>query len=635
MIKKVVVLIGFLLFSVSFLSYAQDNTIVVTATRNAVKIAQTPSKVDIITAKQLKREGIVYVKDALKDIAGISVSSHGAFGGQTSVYVRGLPTYYTKVLIDGVDVSDPTLPQPYYDLSNLMVNDIQRIEIVQGAQSGLYGSNAVGGVINIITKKGFGKPYFKYSQKVGSFATYEETAQSGGAIGKFDYYVEGSRFDTNGISKMDKLNKDGSYSRGDENDSYHKTAFSTRLEYNADENLKIGTVFKWYKTRNYLDNGWTSDYLPNDSAPANNTPEALSLRSVNDFLFSKLYVNEKFKDLSLKLDAFYTQNLRYYKSAPSNWNNYKGRKWGVDAIATYKLKSTEFTVGFSQKMDKYEDTSPFKRLRYNYAGFLEITQKVGNLSLQGVAREDEYKTFGKHFTYKLGSNYLIAQTNTILKANFSTGFRAPSIWELYASPNPSWWFLGGNSDLKPEKAETWDFGIVQHMLQNRLSFNITYFKSLVKDRIEYTTNSSWQSTYENVHGKTVSNGVELGVKVKPTNWASLGANYTYTKSKNPDTGEQTARIPLRVYTGYLTVQPIGDKLTATLDGRYIGKRFDDSNHKHQTGKYAVFNFTVLYKPIKNLETSLSVKNIFDRFYEEVYGYSTLPRSVFAAISYKF
>ena len=637
MIKKIVIPVVFLFFSVSFLSFAQDNTIVVTATRNAVKIAQTPSKVDIITAKQLKKEGIVYVKDALKDIAGISVSSQGAFGGTTSVYIRGLPNYYTKVLIDGVDVSDPTQAQPHYDLSNLMVNDIKRIEIVQGAQSGLYGANAVGGVVNIITKKGFGKPYFKYSQQVGSFATYEETAQSGGSLGKFNYYIEGSRFDTNGISKMDKFNKDGSYSRGGENDSYHKTAFSTRLEYNFDNSLKVGTVFKWYKTRNYLDNGWTSDYLPNDSAPANNTPEALSLRSINDFLLSKLYVNKKFKNLSLKLDTFFTQNLRYYKSAPSSWNDYKGRKWGVDAIATYKLKSTIFTVGFSQKMDKYEDTTPFKKLRYNYAGFFEIEQKVGNLSLQGVAREDEYKTFGKHFTYKLGANYLIDATNTILKANYSTGFRAPSIWELYAAPNPSWWFLGGNANLEPEKAKTWDFGFVQHILQNRLSFNVLYFKSLIKDRIEYFTNSSWQSTYENVHGKTVSNGVELGVKAKPVDWLALGANYTYTKSINPDTNDQTGGVPLRVYNGYVSLITLNNRLTSTLNGRYVGKKYDYDykKNKYQIGKYAVFNFTAQYSFNKNFNASLSVKNIFDRFYEEAYGYSTLPRSVFATISYKF
>ncbi len=638
MVKKAIILVGFIFLTVSFSAYAENNTIIVTATRTQVKIAQTPSKVDIITAKQLKKKGIIYVKNALKSILGISATSNGAFGGTTSVRMRGLPSYYTKILIDGVDVSDPSYSQPYYDLSNLMVNDIKRIEIVQGAQSGLYGSNAIGGVINIITKQGSGKPYFTYSQKIGSFNTYQETAQTGGQYKQLSFYVESSRFDTSGISKMDKRNPDGSYSKGKEKDSYHKTDFSFRIEYNFLPTLKIGTIFKWYKTRNYLDNGWTSSYpsYPNDSAASNNTPQAKSLRGINDFLMSKLYLNKRFNNLKLNISTFYMQNLRYYKSAPSYWNNYKGKRWGSNIIGTYKTGDSTITVGLTQQIEKYEDSSRFVKLRYNYACFAEIEQRISNLTLQGVAREDKYKTFGKHFTYKLGANYLIAQTDTILKANYSTGFRAPSIWELYAPSNPSWYFLGGNKNLKPEKAKTWDFGFIQNFLEGKLSFNALYFKNIVKNQIEYSTNpSTWQSTYENVIGKTVSNGFEVGVKAKPINNITLGANYTYTKSKNPHTNEQTARVPLRVYTGYVTVNVMNNKLVSTLYGRYIGKRFDDKYHVHQTGKYAVFDFATQYSLNKNLTASLSIKNIFNRFYEEVYGYSTIPRSVFATISYKF
>ncbi len=640
MIKKVILFFGFLFFSFAIQAYSGTDTIVVTATRNQAKIYQTPSKVNIITARQLKNEGVIYVKDALKNIAGITVTSNGAFGGTTSVRMRGLPQYYTKILIDGVDVSDPSLAQPYYDLSDLTVNDISRIEIVQGAQSGLYGSNAVGGVINIITKKGASKPYFKYSQTAGSFGSYRENAESGGKVNNLSFYIDISRFDTKGISKMDKRNADGSYSKGDEKDSYHKTAFSSRLEYDFDKTLKIGGVFKWYKTRNYLDNGWyvtpSYQYYPDDSAPSNNTPSALGLRAINNFLISKLYANKSFGNLKLTLDTFFVQNLRYYKSKPVSWKDYKGRRWGFDAIATYKTNSTKLTAGITQKTEKYEDTTPFKKLRYGYAGFVELEQRISDLTFQGVAREDKYKTFGKHFTYKLGLNYLMEYTNTVFKANYSTGFRAPSIWELYAAPNPSWFFLGGNENLKPEKAKTWDFGFIQNLIQNRVSFNILYFKNIIKDKIQYTTNpATWQSTYENVEGKTVSNGVETGIKIRPTQYIVSGLNYTYTKSINPKTDRQTARVPLSVYSGYITLYALNGKLASTLNGRYIGKRFDDELHTHQTGKYAVFDFTAIYKANNNFEASIGIKNIFNRFYEEVYGYSTLPRSVFATISYKF
>ncbi len=608
-------------------AHAQNNTIVVTATRTQTEILKTPSPVNVVTQKQMQKQGTMFVKNALKYVPGISVISNGAFGGKTSVYMMGLPSKYIKTLIDGIDVSDPSQPQPYYDFANLLPDGINRIEIVQGAQSGLYGANAVGGVINIITKKGKGKPYAKYTQEAGSYNTYKESAETGGKINNVSFYFNALRLDTDGISKMDKYNpQDHSYSRGDEKDSYHQTAFNTRLEYDFDDSMNIGTVFMWSKTRNYLDNGWyvtpSYEYLPNDDAPSNNTPAAKSLRQINHFLLSKFYLNKKINNLEIKLSAYYTQTLRYFKSAPG-WNDYKGKRWGSNLIAIYTFNKTKVTVGFNQKMDKYEDSSPFKKLRYNYAGFGEVLQSIGNLNLQATAREDDFKTFGKHFTYKLGANYLITKTKTILKANFGTGFRAPSMFELYSKY--------GNNKFTPEKSKSWNFGLIQYLPFNS-QINLTYFKNIVKNRINF---SMITYKYEQVKGKTVSDGFEVGLKSNPIEPITIGANYTYTASKDPTTGEQAARIPLRVYTGYITVKPIGDKLIATLDGRYIGKRFDDKQHNHQTGKYAVFDLTLLYKPIKNLEASLTVKNVFDRFYEEIYGYSTLPRSVFATVSYKF
>ena len=637
-IKKVLAL-GCALAMLNGYAHAQNNVIVVTATRTQANILNTPSQVNVITQKQIKKEGVLFAKGALKYVPGISIVSNGAFGGTTTVFIRGLSSRYVKTLMDGVDVSDPTLIRPYYDFADLLPDDINRIEIVQGAQSGLYGANAVGGVINIITKRGKGKPHFTLSEQAGSYSTFKESAEAGGVLNRLSFYINALRLDTDGISKMDKYNPgDHSYSKGDEDDSYHQTALSTRLEYELGSLSKLGLVLKWYKTRNYLDNGWyvTPDYhyYPDDSAPSNNTPTAKSLRVIKHFLLSKLYLSKQFGNFKLNLNTFYTQTFRYFKSAPG-WNDYKGRRWGSNIQMTYKINKTKITAGVSGKMDKYEDSSPFKKLRYNYAGFLELLQRIENLKLQATAREDDFKTFGKHFTYRLGANYLLEKTHTILKANFGTGFRAPSIYELYAPPIPSWYFLGGNRDLDPEKAKSWDFGFIQ-LMPHDITISFTYFKNIIKDRIVYYTDyTTWQSTYKNAKGKTVTDGFELGFKAKATKFLTVGANYTYTASKDPETGMQAARVPLRTYTGFVTLSALNKKLNATLTGRYIGKRYDDRKHLHQTGKYAVFDFTANYKINRNLSTSLTIKNIFDRFHEEIYGYSTLPRSVFATVSYRF
>ncbi len=615
--------------------------VVVTPTRNITAVSQTPSSVYVVTAKELKERGFVYVKNALKYISGISVVSNGAFGGLTAVSVRGLPSYYTKIMIDGVDVSDPSNPQPYFNLANLTVNDIERIEIVEGAQSGLYGANAIGGVINIITKKGKGKPVFRYSQLAGSYRTFGESASSSGSYDRISFYLNIHRFDTNGISKMDKYNPDdNSYSRGDEKDSYHKTDFYSDIEYSFSENFKLGALVKLYKTQNYLDNGWyvTSDYryLPDDASESNNTPQAKSLRVHEHFALSKIYASANYAGMTLKFDAYYYQHFRYYKSAPPYWLDYKGKRWGSSFVGSYKKGGFVFTGGVEQKMDKYEDSSGFRKLRYNYAAFLEAQHSFGGFTLQAVGREDKYKTFGRHFTYKLGLSYSLKGAGTTFKANYSTGFRAPSIWELYAPANPSWYFLGGNRDLKPEKAKSWDFGVEQGFYNRRIVAGVTYFKSIVKDRIAYSTDpTTWKSTYENIRGKTVAHGVEVNLRVKPFRAVEAGVNYTYTRSRNPDTGKQSARIPYRTVTGYVTFKGLNNRLSATIDGRYIGKRYDDKNNTIQTGKYAVFDFTAVYRLNKSLEASLIVKNIFDRFYQEVYGYSTPGRSAFFRLTLTF
>ncbi|WP_035588740.1 TonB-dependent receptor plug domain-containing protein [Hippea jasoniae] len=612
-----------------------DNTIVVTATRSKIKAIKSPSFVSIISKKQIKQQGIDFTKNVLKFVPGLSVSSNGPFGGLTNVFIRGLSSRYTKFLLDGVDVSDPSQTQPYLDFGDITSNSLSRIEIVEGGQSGLYGANAIAGVINMITKTGKGKPYIKYTQEAGSFNTYSENLESGGRIKNTSFYIDVFRMDTKGISKMDKFdNKTHSYSRGDEKDAFYKTALNSRIEFIPKEGIKLGNIIILSKDTSYLD---VLSSPPNDSNASNLTAQAKGYRQKSKFIFDKLYLSNKLNRLAnLDIDLFYVNHKRKSLSDPQGDYYYKGKRWGYSVKLNRRFGVVKIILGSDYAKEYYKDSGNFKKLRYNIAGFGEAIAQINNLTLQAAAREDHFKTFGNHFTYKVGANYLIPETNTILKANYATGFRAPSIWELYSSPNPSWQFLGGNSSLDPERSKGWSFGVMQYLYGDKITASATYFKNIIKDRITYYTDpATWQSTYKNVKGKTVSDGFETQITAKPADWLSLNVSYTYTKSINPDTGRQSARIPLRVYSGWIKCTTLNSKLSALLDGRYIGRRYDDKNHTHQTGKYAVFDFTTLYKPLNNLELSLTIKNIFNRFYQEVYGYSTLPRSVFAKVSYKF
>ncbi len=634
---KVVLVLVVLVFlaniSPSFGEVAQIN---VTATLNEVSSEKTPSYTTVITNKEIKHSGAIFAKGVLAISPGVSVSYNGEFGGATSVYIRGLKSYYTKYLMDGVDISDPSLPQPYFDFSDLSTDNLSRIEIVQGSQSGLYGPSAVAGVINILTKTGKGKPSASYRQLVGSFHTYGEYLDFQGKTHNLSFYLGVSRFDTAGISKMNKL-QNGTYTYGDEKDSYHRTSVYSRLEYSK-RNTKLGSIVYIYKARNYLDDGW-SKWVPDDAAPGNLTPQAKSYRVLPKFLMSKVYAGIKAGNISIKPSLYYVETDRYSKSIPfSNDYQYTGKRMGGSTVLVCRIKNAITTLGISYTKNLYwsDFGTGASKSDYNVGEFAELFQPAGNLNIQVILRNDYFSSFGSHQTGKAGVSYLIASTNTILKANYGTGFRAPSLYELYAPPITFFWFTGGNNKLKPEQSRSWDFGLTQYLFGRKLRASATFFKTIISDRIIYYTNpTTWKSTYENVQGNTVSQGMEGNIVIHPVGPVEINLTATYTDSKDPKNGKQAGHIPYFTASGFVTYTALKSRLTMTLNGKYVGTEYDSRNHNHQIGRYAVFNFNTSYKLTSNLETTLTVDNIFNRFYQEAYGYSTLPRSVFATVSYKF
>jgi vitamin B12 transporter len=650
MLQKI--LVSLLLVGVLYHFSWADENVVVTASKIETQIAQTPSYTQVVTQKQIENSGALFAQDALNGLPGISISSNGPFGGQTSFYMRGLRSYYTKYLMDGVNIGDPSLMQSQFDMSSLLPYNLSRIEIVQGSQSGLYGADAIAGVVNFITKKGEGKPHATYTQMYGSFGTYAENLSYSGKVNNFSFYLDGTRFDTSGTSKMNSYNhQTQSYSYGGKQDGYHQTAFNSRLEYDLND-FKIGLLLNAQKTQNYMDQYSPTYFVPDNSSWLNTTYPGKSYREDSENYLTKIYAQKTFNKLTLKFDTYYFEQLRYYKDnysypyppvipAPQSDfynNNYKGYRYGNDLQLEYVFSKNFKTVGgINYTVDRMSQDYPnyFSKNRDNIGAFVEFLPSIGNLNLQAAFREDHFQTFGDHGTYKLGASYLFEPTGTILKANWSTGFRAPSLFELYVPSLPARFFSGGNANLSPERSKSWDVGFMQNIFNNKISFGATYFRTTITDRIAYYTNpNTWMSTYENVPGDTVATGIESYIKVKPVKQVELGLNYTYTDSTNPNTNMQTARIPYSVTTGYINYSPI-DKLTLHIDGKYIGTRYDDDNHTHQTGRYTVFDGNIAYNITKDLKASLAIYNIFNRFYQDIWGYTTLKRSAYATVSYTF
>ncbi len=630
-----------------------DENVVVTASRIKSTILSTPSYTQVVTQKDMKNQGTLFAQDSLNNLSGVSVISNGPFGGQTSFYMLGLPSYYTKYMMDGVNIGNPSSPQIFYNFAYLTPGNINRIEVVQGTQSGLYGADAIAGVVNIITKKGEGKPHLEYAQTYGSFGTLQENLTYSGKVNNFSFYLNGLRFDTLGTSKTNSYNpQTQTYSYGSKPDGFHETALNTRLEYDSAD-FKVGAVLNLQKVQNYIDQYDPDLFMPNNSSWLNTTYPGKNFREDKESDLTKIYVKKNLGSLHLNLDTY---SLRYLQNYIDNYSypyppvvppapaslfyndEFKGYRYGSDITADYKFnKNLKMVTGMNYTVDGMSQNYPsfFSASRDNMGGFLEVLPRVDNLNIQASFREDHFQTFGNHFTYKLGASYLFNLTNTILKANYGTGFLAPSLFELYASPAPAWSFLGGNVNLSPERSKNWSLGFIQNLLNNKLSFGANLFKTIITNHIEYYTNpQTFESTYENIGGNTTVAGVEANAVFRPVEPLKVSIDYTILHSRNPETGMQNARIPYNTLTDSINYSPI-KKLTLYLDGRYVGTRYDDDSHQHQTGKYAVFDTNMTYRFTNNLEVSLAIYNIFNRFYQDIYGYTTLRRSAYATFRYKF
>lgn len=614
------------------------NTIVVSASKVKQKVEDSPTYIQVLTHKDLEDNGNPFVSNILNQMPGVSVEQGGGIGGETMAFIRGIPVS-PKVMMDGVSIMSPYYPFPHFNLGPLMPDNIDRIEILQGAQSGLWGANAASGIINIITQKGKGKPHIDYKQTYGSFGTTKEYLALSGELKKFNFYVAGSAYDTTGIPQTYSYNyKTHTYSRGGKRDGYHKYSFYSNLGYDFGDGLNTNLITDLYKSTNYTDickYSKDNPVCPNNSAPSNLTPLAQSSRHVVDYLFTKLNIDKKFEKAALNFETHYMQNNSYmYSPSSAPW---KGRTYGASLNLSYNLvPTTKLVLGIDYGKDRaiYDYTPQIDVSREHAGTFLEVLQTIQNLNFQASAREDHYQTFGNTFTYKLGANYYFEPTNTIFKANWGTGFVAPSMFDLYANGAPfRFGYMKGNPNLEPEKSKTFDIGFIQKF-SNYLELSSSFFWSKIDDlittKLAGRVKDSQYFTPINLN-KTISKGVESSLTFKPAKIIELTLSDTYTQSSGPY--GQTSNIPYNSLNGSIALNWY--KIYAQLSGQYISTMYD--NYGNQIGKYAVFNANVSYKINKNATISLYAQNIFNRFYYASwgYGYATPPRSFYTTLSLKF
>ncbi|NWF92573.1 MAG: TonB-dependent receptor [Syntrophaceae bacterium] len=604
--------------------------VVVTATRVETPIEQVASSTTVISSDDVERKKRSTVLELLRDVPGVDVRQSGGPGHLTDIFIRGSKSEHTLVMIDGVEVNDPISPGRSFDFAHLTVDNIERIEVIRGPQSTLYGSDAMGGVINIITKKGEGKPKAFLSTEAGSFATFRESAGVRGGDKLVNYSLAISRFDTEGISAANK--KDGNYER----DGYENTSLSTRLGFTPKENLNIDFILRYTDAKADLDNsggagGDDPNYVQRSKQFFFKTQAGLSL--FDQIWDQKLgfAVNQHDRDTVNRKDPEHPFDFER--------GSYDGQFLKVDWQHTLQLhKTNRLVTGFEYEKEEgksryYSESafgpysSPFPKKTADIRGY--YIQDQVNLwdRLFGTVgiRIDDHSRFGTETTYRIAPAYLIKETETKIKGTFGTGFKAPSLYQLFA---PSY----GDKNLKPEKSEGWDFGVEQELFEKTVILGTTFFRSHFEDLIDYDPATS---KYINI-GRAETEGVEAFASLRPIDDLTLGVNYTHTDTEDKRTGRdllRRAKNRLNLDLNYRFLK----EGNVNLGVMYVGKRDDWKPYpvRGKLGGYTLVNLAASYQITRNLQAFGRIDNLFDKDYEEVSGYGTPGLSLFGGLKFSF
>jgi vitamin B12 transporter len=653
MVKIFLVPLVFLILFLSIAIYAQNKSdslktyelsdVVVTATKTSTPAYELASSFSIIDSAQIKNSHKTSIYQLLQTQTGVSISQQGAPGAFTQVYLRGADPSQTQVLIDGASMNMANDPSNTYDFADLPTDNIEKIEIIRGPQSTLYGSNALAGVINIITKKGNGKPKFFLSTEGGSYNTYKGALGFSGSLEKLNYSLSLSKFKTDGFSSADEkfgnTEKDGT-------ENYNASA---RIGYDVNKNFNLNFFGRYTKANTDFDQ--TGGKFGDDPTYKYNLEEGVYRLEGNLKLFEGKW--------DQKIGVSFSRNLRKYKFdiTPNNpaesHSNYDGKRIKFDWQNNFTLnKNNILTFGIESENElanssyyysshvttssplpnTFESVFPEKSARTTGV-YLEDQLNIDKSFFASIgARYDHHEKFGSVLTFRIAPAYVFWSTRTKIKATYGTGFKAPSLFYLY---DPAY----GNPNLSPEKSKGWDAGIEQYLFGYRVTAGLTYFQNTFTDRFGFDNNFKTINV-----NKSKTKGFEFYINTKLSNALILNANYTITESEDLSPGSADENLPLLRRPKHKAVISIDYNFTESfnvaVDAIFVGKREDKDFSTYPATRITIDSYTLLnasatYKVTGFLQIYGRLINILDSNYEEVYGYGTAKRSGYVGVKIGF
>lgn len=600
-------------------THAQDSLqsrnldpVVVTATRFAKSLSETGKVLTIIDEQQLRLSPSKDLAQLLNEQGG--VFANGAMsnpGKDKSVYLQGAGTQYTLITIDGIPVNDPSGVGGTFDIRLLSLDQIERIEILKGSQSTLYGSDAVAGVINIITKKGGTKPVSASAQaSYGTYNYFRGNAAIYGSVGSLDYRMTYAHNQADGISEAKPI---GAVKF--DKDPFSEDAVAANVSWQATQKLKISPFMRYSSFEGKYDLG----------AFADDSTAVYTAKVINPGLQAEYML----KKGGVHLNYAYTETDRKFKDAYGTYP-YLGKFTHAEIFGNQSLgEKFQVLAGLSLQKFSVNDTTtqeknPAVTITSPYASL--FLRQLSGFSMEAGGRYTSHSKFGNVFTYSFNPSYLIQQKVKIF-FNLSSGFKAPTLYQLYGQ-------YGANPDLKPEQSTSVETGIQTGLFSDRINLKAVYFSRQIRDVIMYG-----YPGYANLDVQD-DQGLELEAHATVSARVKLKAFYTFIdgKVRSKVGGADTTYNNLFKrprHTFGLNASYSTGRLTLTANIRHLGSRndlyFDMNNFVNAVAVLDAYSLVDLYGEYstsdKKLTWFVDAKNVLNADYYEVYGYSVMGATV--------
>lgn len=590
-------------------SYAQSE-IVVTALRTPTNIENTGTQVTIVDSDEIKNRQTASVAEILATLPGITIDRSGNMGSFSSVRIRGAEGAQTLVLLDGVRMNDVAEPAAGFDFGSLVTGNIDRIEVLRGPSSVLWGSQAVGGVVSLSTRSpsealtSTARGEYGYADTVRTYADASDT------LGPVSYLVGGGYERSDGIYAA---------ADGSERDGFRAAAANAKVGIRLSDNVNLDLRSNYLGTRFSFDGFPPPSYTLADTSEYSETNSLSGYAGLNVSLFDNKVKNR------LSYSRVKINRYNYEDNDVENFHS-AGINERFEYQSTIALGSHKAIVGYEHEASNLDT-------RYNYSGWIGgnsasanvdsvygqlSTQPLTNLNINAGLRRDWHSSYGNETTF--GADGVYTLNNTTFRASYGEGFKAPTLYQLFGDY--------GNQNLLAETAKGWDAG-VSHRFGNRVELTTNYFNRNTRNQIDFDLGTY---TYSNLN-KTSAEGFEVIADINPIDSLKLSANYTYTESKDSNTGLDLRRRPRHAFSvrgDYLWDNGLATGATV----RYSGASYEDVANTNSLGAYVLVDLTARYPINDTFEFTARVENLFDENYETARGYGVYPRAAYIGVRIK-